>query len=192
MRAKSVQITLSCVLAWITLHSQEADAAPGKLKQTTAGTPPAEIQPAPTNTGHEVGFGLHFNTNPDVFLPRPRYRYTFVKTAVQGPLSGFWLEAGIGPGVGFNGGVIGNAALILGYEFDPFSNLALTFSPTIHNEFDFTSSFFGFMQTYGGVMRLYVKGHWVVYLEPFSFGWFASGSGAIFAYQAGFGFGYRF
>lgn len=182
-------LTLSAATG-IGLHSSAAQA---KLPQSTAGNPPPSIQPQPTNTGHEIGAGFHFYDNPDVFMPKFRYRYIFASTAAQGPLSGFWLEANIGPGVGYGGGILGNTGLFLGYEFDPWSNLALTFSPVLHNDFFFDEGFFRFGQTVGAIARLYVSGNWVFYAEPASFGWSAgSGGGVWFAFQATLGFGYKF
>lgn len=198
-----ITLRLTVLIALLVLPAPGAHAATRSMPQAKGGNPPQLLVPAPTATGHEIGLGLHINRNPYAFYPRLRYRYTIKQTAVQGPLSGFWLEVGVAPGIplhrylyGAGRSVFGNVALNLGYEFAPFSNLALTFAPVLHNEFNF-GPFFAFMQTYGAHVRLYLGGHWVVFLEPFSFGWAVakyptSRTFVRFSHQYGMGFGYKF
>jgi len=180
---------LSLILGLLVVHAP----ANAKIGQAKVGNVAPAVQPKPTKTGHEVGFGTHITFPPGgiAFLPRARYRYQFHSTGVQGPLSGLWLEAAIGPAV--YGDPDGNIALNLGYEFDPFSNLALTFSPVFRNDFYFDALYFAYSQTFGANMRLYMNGNWVFFVNPAAFGWHISNYGCCaFSYQAGAGFGYKF
>jgi hypothetical protein len=90
----------------------------------------------------------------------------------------------------------GRAGFELGYEIDPWSNLALTFSPVIHNDFYFSPYFFQFSQTFGPAIRLYIQQHWVVYFEPGFVGWNAwtnrDYSGVGLSIRGGVGFAYKF
>lgn len=175
--------------------------AEAKIPQTSGGNPPASLRVRPTKTGHEIGAGTHIHLGPgDAFLPRFRYRYIFAGTAAQGPLSGFWIEAMLGPAI-YIPGVDGNAAFNLGYEFDPFTNLALTFSPVLNNDFFFDAGYFRYSNTIGAIGRLYMGGNWVFFFEPAAFGWHVGsrfnngrgrGGGAGFSFQGGVGFGYKF
>ena len=93
--------------------------------------------------------------------------------------------------------LIEKAVYELGYEIDPWSNLALTFAPVIHNDFHFSPYFFQFEQTFGPAIRLYLKQHWVVYFEPGFIGWnvwtdFDRNSGAWVSVRGGVGFAYKF
>ncbi|MEM9458664.1 MAG: hypothetical protein AAGF11_31095 [Myxococcota bacterium] len=168
--------------------------AHAKIGQTRVGSPPPALQPRPTRTGHEIGLGTHLHYGQFwavAFLPRGRYRYQFDKTRAQGSLSGLWLEAAIGPAI--YGDPDGNAAFNLGFEFDPFSNLALTFSPVLRNDLMFDVDWALFSQTYGASVRLYIDGNWVVFVNPFAFGWYLHNYGGFaFAFQGGAGFGYKF
>lgn len=191
-----VSVILCFVAAIVSAWTPTKAAA--DLGQTRAGNPPPALRPTPTATGHELGFGSHLHIEPNTFLPRMRYRYNFAQTAAQGPLSGLWLEAALGPAIFFEGSVGGNTAFNLGYEFDPFSNLALTFSPVLRNDIVFhpPADYVGFVQTYGVSIRLYIDAHWVVFVNPTAPGWHLwtvpGDSGIEFAWQGGAGFGYKF
>lgn len=188
----------SLIAACVLFLPVTATAAEGRISQVQASNPPATLRPQRTHTGHELGVGTHFHVSPDAFLLRGRYRYQFAATAAQGPLSGLWLEAALGPAFYFGRDVAGNAALNLGYEFDPFSNLALTFSPVLRNDivFEPEDDYVGFIQTYGLSVRLYINGNWVFFVNPSAFGWHLwnvpNASGVEFAWQGGVGFGYKF
>jgi hypothetical protein len=179
-------------------RSNDASAARGKIGQGQASNPPASLRPRATNTGFEIGIGTHIHIEPDTFLPRFRMRYQFSQTAAQGVLSGLWLEAAAGPAIFFGGSVGGNFAFNLGYEFDPFSNLALTFSPVLRNDIIFhpPASYVGFIQTYGLNVRLYINSNWIFFVDPSAFGWHLwnvpGRRGVQFAWQGGAGFGYKF
>jgi hypothetical protein len=85
----------------------------------------------------------------------------------------------------------------IGYEIAPWSNLALTFSPVIHNDFHFSPYFFQFAQTFGPAIRMYINQHWVVYFEPGFLGWnvWTTGNGYTgvgFSVRGGVGFAYKF
>jgi hypothetical protein len=190
---KRLLIALAALFVFFASETAEA-----KLPQTTVGNPPPALQVRPTKTGHEIGAGTHIHFGPGgAFLPRFRYRYIFSSTAAQGPLSGFWLEAMVGPAI-YLPGVSGNAAFNLGYEFDPFRNLALTFSPVLNNDFFFDLGYFRYSNTIGAIGRLYMGGNWVFFFEPAAFGWHVGtygprrGRGVGFSFQGGAGFGYKF
>lgn len=164
--------------------------ASADMPQGRAGDPPSSLAVKPTRTGHEIGAGTHLNV-PFSFIMRFRYRYIFAGTAAQGPLSGFWIEPGIGPAL--DDDPEGNIMFNLGYEFAPWSNLALTFSPVLRNDFFFDDDHFAYQQTYGGTVRLYFQGNWVFFVNPFAFGFRVSNRGCCsFAWQGGAGFGYKF
>ncbi len=145
--------------------------------------------------------------SPDVFMPLANWRYHFASTARMGQLSGLYLGLDAGPAVDFGGGLSGTTGLELGYEFDPWTNLALTFAPVVHNDFHFARNYFRFAQTFGPVARLYINQHWVVYFEPGAVGWHVrayeyNGQNpnnpdfndvrAGFSFRAGWGFAYKF
>lgn len=92
--------------------------------------------------------------------------------------------------------VWGRFGFELGYEFAPWSNLALTFSPVMHNDLHFSPYFVQFAQTFGPAVRLYINQHWVVYFEPGLFGWNVWGhrgyTGGGFTVRGGVGFAYKF
>jgi hypothetical protein len=94
------------------------------------------------------------------------------------------------------GGIWGRGGFELGYEIDPWSNLALTFSPVIHNDFHFSPWFFQFAQTFGPSIRLYINQHVIVYFEPGFVGWNAWTNGDVggvgFSVRGGVGFAYKF
>jgi len=154
---------------------------------------PSALQPRATNTGHELGVGTHLGLlHTTTFLPRVRYRYQFARTSALGPLGGLWLEAAIGPAL--YGDPDGNAAFNLGYELDPFDRVAITFSPVLRNDALFDVDWILFSQTYGASVRMYIQSHWVVFVNPFAFGWYTHNyrNGVGFAFQTGAGFGYKF
>lgn len=190
--------------------------------QATVANPPAALRPGQTNTVHEIGASLNGSFNPDAFIPAFNWRFHLPGTGRIGPLSGLYMGFNAGPAVSFYGrgygryrgrgrigrgvygedgrnyyrDVWGRAGFELGYEIDPWSNLALTFSPVVHNDFHFSPYFFQFAQTFGPAVRLYVNQHWVVYFEPGFLGWhvwtnrYASGYG--FSVRGGVGFAYKF
>jgi hypothetical protein len=158
-------------------------------KQATASNPPAALRPGQTKTVHEIGASLNGNFNPDAFMPAFNWRFHLPNTGRIGQLSGLYMGLNAGPAVSFHGrglgrydgpgygrggrdyyrafgSLWGRAGFELGYEIDPWSNLALTFSPTVHNDFHFSPYFFQFEQTFGPTIRLYINQHWVVYFEP--------------------------
>ncbi|MFO7565214.1 MAG: hypothetical protein R6X02_21395 [Enhygromyxa sp.] len=193
--------------------------------QATAGNPPPALRPGKTNTVHEIGASLNGSFNPDAFIPAFNWRFHLPGTGRIGPLSGLYMGFNIGPAVSFYGrgraryydgprrrgdyyrgpywdddyyyrSVWGRAGFELGYEIDPWSNLALTFSPVVHNDFHFSPYFFQFAQTFGPAIRLYINQNWIVYFEPGFLGWNAwtNGyySGAGFSVRGGAGFAYKF
>jgi len=171
-----------------------AEARQGGIPQTSGGNPGRAIRPQPTRTGHEIGAEMRFPVDPTLFTPRFRYRYIIHQTAAQGPLSGFWFEFAGGPSFPYSvHDVFGNFAFNVGYEFDPFRNLALTFSPTVQNDWYFFTPGWNYTHTLGAVVRLYVSGHWVFFVQPAAFGFVVRSNGtADFAAQFGFGFSYKF
>ena len=90
----------------------------------------------------------------------------------------------------------GRGGFELGYEIAPWSNLALTFSPVVHNDFHFSPYFFQFVQTFGPAIRLYINQHVVLYFEPGFLGWNiwtdGDNAGAWFSARGGVGFAYKF
>jgi hypothetical protein len=190
--------------------------------QATAANPPAALRPGQTNTVHEIGASLNGAFNPDAFIPAFNWRFHLPGTGRIGQLSGLFMGFNLGPAVDFYGrgygpyrgrgrylggvygldgrdyynGIWGRAGFELGYEIDPWSNLALTFSPVVHNDFHFSPWFFQFSQTFGPAIRLYIQQHWVVYFEPGFVGWniwtnrdFTGGGLSI---RGGVGFAYKF
>ncbi|PRP90714.1 hypothetical protein ENSA5_62280 [Enhygromyxa salina] len=160
-------------------------------KQATLANPPASMRPGQTSSVHEIGVSLNGNFNPDAFIPAFNWRFHLPKTGRVGQLSGLFMGFNAGPAVNFygvgrgsyGGGVYGRgdrdfyrevwgrAGFELGYEIDPWSNLALTFAPVMHNDFHFSPYFFQFEQTFGPAVRLYINQHWVFYFEPGFVGW---------------------
>jgi hypothetical protein len=190
--------------------------------QATAANPPAALRPGQTNTVHEIGASLNGAFNPDAFIPAFNWRFHLPSTGRIGQLSGLFMGFNLGPAVDFYGGhygpyrgrgrytrgvygldgrdyyntIWGRGGFELGYEIDPWSNLALTFSPVVHNDFHFSPWFFQFSQTFGPAIRLYIQQHWVVYFEPGFVGWnvwtnrdFTGGGLSI---RGGVGFAYKF
>ena len=182
----------ACVAAALTLVADEARAA----EQTTLASPPPELMPGPTKSIHELGFGLNFAAGPNIFNPALHWRMHIPNTARIGQLSGLYLGFNFGPAVGFNGSIAGDGGFELGYEIDPWSNLALTFSPSVHNDFYFDTYAFQFAQVFGPAVRLYINQHWVVYFEPGHIGWNIWTNGdrthAGFSFRGGVGFAYKF
>ena len=168
------------------------------------------MRPGQTKTVHEIGASLNANFNPDAFIPAFNWRFHLPSTGRIGQLSGLYMGFNVGPAVSFYGRyyggygrrdfyreVWGRGGFELGYEIDPWSNLALTFAPVIHNDFHFSPYFFQFEQTFGPAIRLYLKQHWVVYFEPAFVGWnvwtdFDRNSGAWVSVRGGVGFAYKF
>ncbi|NVB41016.1 hypothetical protein G6O69_24460 [Pseudenhygromyxa sp. WMMC2535] len=178
--------------------------------QASVANPPASLQPGQTNTVHEIGMSLNGAFNPDAFIPAFNWRFHLPNTGRIGQLSGLYMGLNIGPAVSFHGRgaayhyddrdfyreVWGRGGFELGYEIDPWSNLALTFSPVVHNDFHFSPYFFQFAQTFGPAVRLYIEEHWVVYFEPGFVGWNVwtdgDNTGAGFSFRGGVGFAYKF
>lgn len=194
--------------------------------QATAANPPAALRPGQTNTVHEIGASLNGAFNPDSFIPAFNWRFHLPGTGRIGQLSGLYMGFNLGPAVSFYGrgrgryyndgpngrgryyggpywdddyyyrSIWGRGGFELGYEIDPWSNLALTFSPVVHNDFHFSPYFFQFAQTFGPAIRLYINQHWVVYFEPGFVGWnvwtnrYYSGVGL--SVRGGAGFAYKF
>lgn len=182
--------------------------------------PPPALKPGQTNSNHEIGFSLNGAFNPDAFIPAFNWRVHFPGTGRVGQLSGLFIGFNIGPAVSLHGGygrhgrwdgrrgylgywdddrvgwVWGRGGFELGYEIDPWSNLALTFSPVVHNDFHFSPWFFQFAQTFGPSIRLYINQHVIVYFEPGFLGWnvWTNGdvAGAGFSIRGGVGFAYKF
>lgn len=194
MSALTRSLLAGSIAAWVVTFSPPLHARQGQIKQTSVNNKASALRPQPTKTGHEIGAEFRFPVNPDLVSLRFRYRYIFAGTAAQGPLSGFWIEGAIGPSFPYGGGdVFGNFAFNLGYEFDPFRDLALTFSAVVQNDLYFFTPGFNYTNTLGGLMRLYVAGHWVFFFEPVTFGFVVdSNGGADFAFQAAIGFSYKF
>jgi len=187
-------------------------AAPAHAGQATLANPPPALKPGQTKTVHEIGFSLNGNFNPDAFTPAFNWRFHLPNTGRVGQLSGLFMGLNLGPAVHFWGrgrrghyryrddffyrDVWGRGGFEIGYEIDPWSNLALTFSPVIHNDFHFSPYFFQFEQTFGPTVRLYINQHWVVYFEPGFLGWnvWTDGdyAGAGFSVRGGVGFAYKF
>ena len=183
-------------------------ATPALAGQGTVPNPPAAMAPGATSTAHEIGASLNGNLNPDSFIPAFNWRVHFPSTGTMGPLSGLFLGLNVGPAVNFHGrsfnygrsyrDIWGRGGFELGYEIAPWSNLALTFSPVIHNDFHFSPYFFQFTQTFGPAIRLYIDKHWVVYFEPGFVGWniWTDGDGNTsrpgFSVRGGVGFAYKF
>ena len=188
--------------------------------QATMPNPPPALRPGQTKTVHEIGASLNGSFNPDAFIPAFNWRFHMPNTGRIGQLSGLYMGFNIGPAASFYGrgrgpydgrgryargyygddffygSVWGRGGFELGYEIDPWSNLALTFAPVIHNDFHFSPFFFQFAQTFGPAIRLYIQKHWVVYFEPGFFGWnvWTNGdfSGVGFSVRGGVGFAYKF
>lgn len=193
--------------------------------QASVPNPPPALRPGKTSTVHEIGVSLNGSFNPDAFIPTFNWRFHFPNTGRIGQLSGLYMGFGLGPAVGFYGrgrdpyrggrgryyggyydgdrdywyyhrSVWGHGGFELGYEIDPWSNLALTFSPVVHNDFYFSPYFFQFAQTFGPAIRLYIQQHWVVYFEPGFLGWnvWSNGdyAGVGLSVRGGVGFAYKF
>lgn len=188
--------------------------------QGSVPNPPPVMRPGPTSSNHEIGFSLNGAFDPDVFIPAFNWRVHFPQTGRVGQLSGLFLGLDIGPAVSFYGSgygpgryrgwgrgpdpgdrfyggwVWGRGGFELGYEIDPWSNLALTFSPVVHNDFYFSPWHFQFAQTFGPTIRLYLNQHAIVYFEPGFLGWtvWTDGdrAGAGFSVRGGVGFAYKF
>lgn len=186
-------------------------ASPASAGQTTVPNAPAALKPGQTKTVHEIGFSLNGNFNPDAFIPAFNWRFHLPSTGRVGQLSGLFMGFNVGPAVSFYGRgartyyggsrdfyreIWGRGGFELGYEIDPFSNLALTISPVVHNDFHFSPFFFEFNQTFGPAIRLYIQQHWIFYFEPGFVGWtvWTNGdrAGAGFAVRGGVGFAYKF
>lgn len=196
--------------AALTTFSTQAEAG-----QATLANPPASLRPGQTKTVHELGASLNGAFNPDVFIPAGNWRFHLPSTGRVGQLSGLYMGFNLGPAVSFYGrgrgryygrgngpdddfhrSVGGRGGFELGYEIDPWSNLALTFSPAVHNDFYFSPWSFQFAQTFGPVVRLYIEQHWVVYFEPGFIGWSVwtdgDNAGAWLSARGGVGFAYKF
>jgi hypothetical protein len=217
---RRVTLSLSVVVAAAVLSfAPEAEAA----GQATVPNPPPALRPGQTNSNHEIGFSLNGAFNPDVFIPAFNWRVHFPNTGRIGQLSGLYLGLNIGPAVSFygraygpyhnhrgrgrwdgdpndrdfyGGWVWGRGGFELGYEIDPWKNLALTFSPVVHNDFYFSPWHFQFAQTFGPAIRLYINQHAIVYFEPGFIGWTVwtdgYGAGAWLSVRGGVGFAYKF
>jgi hypothetical protein len=211
-------LSLSVVVATAVLSF----ATPAEAGQGSVPNPPPAMRPGQTNTVHEIGASLNGAFNPDAFIPAFNWRFHFPGTGRIGQLSGLYMGFNIGPAVSFYGGrgyyhgrgrgryadgprwdddyyyrsVWGRGGFELGYEIDPWSNLALTFSPVVHNDFHFSPWFFQFSQTFGPAIRLYLQQHWVIYFEPGFVGWNVWtngwGTGVGFSVRGGAGFAYKF
>jgi hypothetical protein len=213
---------LSVVVTTIAMSFVMSFATPAHAGgQATLANPPSALRPGKTNTVHEIGASLNGAFNPDAFIPAFNWRFHLPSTGRIGQLSGLYMGFNLGPAVSFYGrgrgyyngrgrgnrgygprddfyrsSVWGRAGFELGYEIDPWSNLALTFSPTVHNDFYFSPWSFQFAQTFGPTVRLYVNQHWVVYFEPGFVGWHVwtdgYGTGAGLSVRGGVGFAYKF
>lgn len=208
MNGKSLSIVLSSLAAGLVLTI----AAPAEAGQGTVPNPPAALAPGQTKTVHEIGGSLNANFNPDAFIPAFNWRFHLPGTGRVGQLSGLFMGLNLGPAVHFWGGagrsyyryrddfayrnIWGRGGFEIGYEIDPWSNLALTISPVIHNDFHFSPRFMQFEQTFGPTIRLYIEKHWIVYFEPGFVGWnlWTDGDyvGAGFSVRGGVGFAYKF
>jgi hypothetical protein len=209
---RRLSLLLSTVIAAIVLLVASPALAGG---QATIPNAPAALRPGQTKTVHEIGFSLNGNFNPDAFIPAFNWRFHLPSTGKIGQLSGLFMGFNVGPAVSFYGRgygayssghgrgdrdfyreVWGRAGFELGYEIDPWSNLAVTFSPVIHNDFHFSPYFFQFVQTFGPAIRIYIQKHVIVYFEPGFLGWtvWTDGynAGGWFAARGGVGFAYKF
>ena len=220
MHDRRVTLSLSVVLAAAVLSfAPSAEAGQGSVPN-----PPPALRPGKTSSNHEIGFSLNGAFNPDVFIPAFNWRIHFPNTGRIGQLSGLYIGFNVGPAVSFygrgygpgryhgrrgrgwddpddwdgryRGWVWGRAGFELGYEIDPWSNLALTFSPVVHNDVYFSPWHFQFSQTFGPSIRLYINQHAIVYFEPGFLGWTVWsdywGAGAWFSLRGGVGFAYKF
>jgi hypothetical protein len=189
--------------------------------QATVANPPPALRPGPTSSVHEIGASLNGAYNPDAFIPAFNWRFHLPQTGRIGPLSGLYMGLNIGPAVSYYGrgrsryydqgrgryygpdddyyyrrDVWGRAGFEIGYEIDPWSNLALTISPVIHNDFYFSPWAFQFAQTFGPAVRLYLNQHWIVYFEPGFIGWHVwtdrNSTGTWLSVRGGAGFAYKF
>jgi hypothetical protein len=199
-------------------------AAPAEAGQGTVPNPPPALRPGQTSSVHEIGFSLNGSFNPDAFIPAFNWRFHFPSTGRIGQLSGLFMGFNLGPAISFYGArgygyvdgpgphghyfhgadwygnhggwIWGRGGFELGYEIDPWSNLALTFSPVIHNDFHFSPWFFQFQQTFGPAIRLYINQHAIVYFEPGFVGWNVWTNGPVvgggFSVRGGVGFAYKF
>lgn len=216
MNARRLPVLISAFIATLVLLF----ASPAQAGQGTVPNPPPALRPGQTNTVHEIGVSLNGNFNPDSFIPAFNWRFHFPSTGRVGPLSGLFMGLNLGPAVSFYGGrrgprrgryvggryydnrrfydraIWGRGGFEIGYEIDPWSNLALTFSPVIHNDFHFSPWFFQFTQTFGPSIRLYIQQHWIFYFEPGFVGWNVWTDGdfaaAGFTVRGGVGFAYKF
>ncbi|PRP93627.1 hypothetical protein [Enhygromyxa salina] len=214
MNARRFSYLLSTVIAAVVLLI----ASPAQAgKQATLANPPPAMRPGQTSSVHEIGVSFNGNFNPDAFMPTFNWRFHLPNTGRVGQLSGLFMGFNAGPAVSFHGNgrgyyhrggygrgdrdfyraVWGRAGFELGYEIDPWSNLALTFSPTVHNDFHFSPHFFQFEQTFGPTIRLYIERHWVFYFEPGFIGWNVwtdgrNNTGAWLSVRGGVGFAYKF
>jgi len=191
--------------------------------QGTVSNPPPALRPGTTSTVHEIGASFNGAYNPDAFMPAFNWRFHLPQTGRMGPLSGLYMGFNVGPAVHFRGygygrgrgyygdryddrdygdryyrdrSIWGVVGFELGYEFAPWSNLALTFSPVVHNDFHFSPYFFQFAQTFGPAVRLYLNQHWVVYFEPGAVGWnvwtHRDRTGGGLSARGAVGFAYKF
>lgn len=219
MHDRRLTLSLSVVVATAVLSF----ASPAEAGQGSVPNPPPALRPGQTNTVHEIGFSLNGSFNPDAFIPAFNWRFHFPGTGRVGQLSGLYMGFNIGPAVSWHGaghchgrgyygrggcwdddhhhrhrhgGVWGRGGFELGYEIDPWSNLALTFSPVVHNDFYFSPWHFQFAQTFGPAIRLYINRHVIVYFEPGFLGWNVWTDGphvsAGFSVRGGVGFAYKF
>ena len=213
MKARRLSYLVSTLVAAIVLMV----ASPAQAgNQATLANPPAAMRPGATSSNHEIGFSLNGNYNPDAFIPAFNWRIHFPSTGKWGPLSGLFIGFNLGPAVSFYGNglgrygrgwygrgdrdfyraIWGRGGFELGYEIAPWSNLALTFSPVVHNDFHFSPYFFQFVQTFGPAIRLYINQHVVLYFEPGFLGWNiwtdGDNAGAWFSARGGVGFAYKF
>ena len=216
MHDRRLTLSLSVVVAAAVLSF----ATPAEAGQGSVPNPPSALRPGQTNTVHEIGASLNGAFNPDAFIPAFNWRFHLPGTGRIGQLSGLYMGFNIGPAVSFYGGgpygrgrgryyrgpywdddhyyrsVWGRGGFELGYEIDPWSNLALTFSPVVHNDFYFSPWHFQFAQTFGPAIRLYINQHVIVYFEPGFIGWtvWTNGDygGVGFSVRGGVGFAYKF
>jgi hypothetical protein len=213
------RLTLS--LSAVAMAATMSFTPPAEAGQGTVPNPPPALRPGKTNTVHEIGGSLNGSFNPDAFIPAFNWRFHLPGTGRIGQLSGLYMGFNVGPAVSFYGGrrgyyhrgiygrrhpddydrdfyrsVWGRGGFELGYEIDPWSNLALTFSPVVHNDFHFAPYFFQFAQTFGVAVRLYINQHWIFYFEPGLVGWSVfthrDWVGTGFSVRGGVGFAYKF
>jgi hypothetical protein len=145
--------------------------------------------------GQLSGLYMGFNLGPAVsFYGRGRGRYYYDDRGPRG--RGRYYGGPYWDDDYYYRSVWGRGGFELGYEIDPWSNLALTFSPVVHNDFHFSPYFFQFSQTFGPAIRLYIQQHWVVYFEPGFIGWNVwtnrDYSGVGLSVRGGAGFAYKF